>query len=113
MKGSQVHRRAFHLKRTRDIAPDKMLRKPKKIFFSGPTTKNTKKKFAVSFIFRMKPYYLIEHRNSLWNINVEYHFQCLLRLQRGGGGTYIRWLLRNRCARKEQSLIIDLFEAFY
>ena len=27
-------------------------------------------------------------------------------------GTYIRWYLRNRCARKEQSLLFDLFKAF-
>ena len=27
-------------------------------------------------------------------------------------GTYIRWWLRNRCARKEQSLLFNLFQAF-
>ena len=26
--------------------------------------------------------------------------------------TYIRWLLRNRCARKEQAPLFDLFKAF-
>ena len=27
-------------------------------------------------------------------------------------GTYIRWWLRNRCARKQQSLLFDLFRAY-
>ena len=27
-------------------------------------------------------------------------------------GTYIRWVFRNRCARKEQALLFDLFKAF-
>ena len=27
-------------------------------------------------------------------------------------GTYIRWLLRNRCARKEQFILSDMFNAF-
>ena len=27
-------------------------------------------------------------------------------------GTYIRWYLINRCARKEQSLLFDLYKAF-
>ena len=27
-------------------------------------------------------------------------------------GTYIRWSLRNRCTRKEQSLLFNLFKAF-
>ena len=27
-------------------------------------------------------------------------------------GTYIRWYLRNRCARREQSLLFHLFQAF-
>ena len=34
-------------------------------------------------------------------------------LEHGGHGTYIRCLLRNRCAREEQSLLFDLSKAFH
>ena len=40
---------------------------------------------------------------------VIHHASCF---QQGRHGTYIRWYLRYRCAREEESLLFDLFKAF-
>ena len=59
--------------------------------------------------------YLKIREKTIFNLNDTKIFsgECISDPRYGSNhGSYVRWYLRNRCARMEQSLLFDLFTAF-